>query len=584
MANVAAAVLLRAAGGPRRGLGPLAAIGGFCGGAARALASGSAEGAVPSWATARPEAPPGELVGRAQNLLGGRWGAGGSLTAAVPDPLRGGAPSSAPMLEVLEAAATDAPAFAAALRACPGSGLHNPLKRPERYLLYGRVSHAAAAAMKDPEVELYFARLIQRVAPKSLAQALGEVRVTQQFMENFGGDNVRLLARSFAVPGDHPGQQTAGYRWPFGGVALICPFNFPLEIPGLQAMGALYMGNRPTMKVDSKVSIVFEQFLRLLHHCGMPAEDADLIHCSGDVMHALLMEAEPKNTVFTGSRTVAERLARDLSGRVKLEDAGFDWKILGPDVPRTAHERDFVVHQCDQDAYAFSGQKCSAQSILFCHENWLRSGPGGEGPDILGALRRRAEQRRLEDLTVGPVLTLTTEEILGHTQRLLELPGAELLWGGRELEGHSVPSQYGAVEPTAVFLPLETLLASDEAFALATREIFGPFQVVTSYGEGTTDRVLEAIERMDAHLTAAVVSNDALFVQRILAHSVNGTTYAGLRARTTGAPQNHWFGPAGDPRAAGIGTREAIQVTWSGHREIVTDQGPISDQQELVQS
>jgi hypothetical protein len=37
----------------------------------------------------------------------------------------------------------------------------------------------------------------------------------------------------------------------------------------------------------------------------------------------------------------------------------------------------------------------------------------------------------------------------------------------------------------------------------------------------------------------------------VLAATINGTTYCGIRARTTGAPQNHWFGPAGDPRAAG---------------------------------
>lgn len=43
------------------------------------------------------------------------------------------------------------------------------------------------------------------------------------------------------------------------------------------------------------------------------------------------------------------------------------------------------------------------------------------------------------------------------------------------------------------------------------------------------------------------------------------------RARTTGAPQNHWFGPAGDPRGAGIGTPEAIQLVWSCHREIIND-------------
>ena len=56
--------------------------------------------------------------------------------------------------------------------------------------------------------------------------------------------------------------------------------------------------------------------------------------------------------------------------QVFLEDAGFDWKILGPDVQNV----DYVAWQCDQDAYACSGQKCSAQSMLFMHKNWAQAG------------------------------------------------------------------------------------------------------------------------------------------------------------------------------------------------------------------
>ncbi len=43
------------------------------------------------------------------------------------------------------------------------------------------------------QVETFFTRLIQRVAPKSYAQALGEVTVTQKFLENFSGDQVWLM-------------------------------------------------------------------------------------------------------------------------------------------------------------------------------------------------------------------------------------------------------------------------------------------------------------------------------------------------------------------------------------------------------
>lgn len=36
---------------------------------------------------------------------------------------------------------------------------------------------------------------------------------------------------------------------------------------------------------------------------------------------------------FTGSSKVAEHLSAITRGKVKIEDAGFDWKLLGPDVP-----------------------------------------------------------------------------------------------------------------------------------------------------------------------------------------------------------------------------------------------------------
>ena len=89
---------------------------------------------------------------------------------------------------------------------------------------------------------------------------MGEVQVTAAFLNNFAGDNVRRLAQSFGVAGDHYGQMSVGHRWPYGPVgkhhaivahhfvisllqqnfdiltyscfshvALITPFNFPLS-------------------------------------------------------------------------------------------------------------------------------------------------------------------------------------------------------------------------------------------------------------------------------------------------------------------------------------------------------------------
>lgn len=43
-----------------------------------------------------------------------------------------------------------------------------------------------------------------------------------QFLENFSGDNVRYLARSFGNPGDHDGQESRGYRFPYGPTGAWC--------------------------------------------------------------------------------------------------------------------------------------------------------------------------------------------------------------------------------------------------------------------------------------------------------------------------------------------------------------------------
>lgn len=48
-------------------------------------------------------------------------------------------------------------------------------------------------------------------------------------------------------------------------------------------------------------------------------------------------------TLFTGSSRVADKLAVDLNGRIKLEDAGFDWKILGPDVQEVSLFQSFLT-------------------------------------------------------------------------------------------------------------------------------------------------------------------------------------------------------------------------------------------------
>ncbi|KAF5754842.1 putative L-glutamate gamma-semialdehyde dehydrogenase [Helianthus annuus] len=63
------------------------------------------------------------------------------------------------------------------------------------------------------------------------------------------------MARWFRVRGDQLGNQSHGFGWPYGPVALVTPFSFsfPVKIPAVQLMGALYMGIKLVLRVDKNI-------------------------------------------------------------------------------------------------------------------------------------------------------------------------------------------------------------------------------------------------------------------------------------------------------------------------------------------
>jgi 1-pyrroline-5-carboxylate dehydrogenase len=298
--------------------------------------------------------------------------------------------------------------FINSMRRVPKSGLHNPFKSPERYLMLGDICFKTAHSLHISENEERIVNEIISVTGKTEDQAYGELRVTRKFLENFSGDQVRFLAKGFNTPGDHFGQLSNGFRFPYGAVSVISPFNFPLEIPLLQLMGALFMGNKPVLKVDSRVSLVMDSMLKIMHENGLSRWDVDFIHCEGNVMEELLKRGNVRMTQFTGSSRIVERLSRELNGKVKIEGGGFDWKIIGK---REGLNENLIYDISTKDAYSFSGQKCSAQSLLFIDESW-----------DLNKFKDNLRSRAYEE-TIGPVITLSSKEMIDHVNKLLEIEG-----------------------------------------------------------------------------------------------------------------------------------------------------------------
>jgi hypothetical protein len=65
---------------------------------------------------------------------------------------------------------------------------------------------------------------------------------------------VRFLARSFAVPGNHLGQQSHGFRWPYGPVRIL--FIFKLVYP--------------VLKTEIRVLVILSQWIFLFQNYQLP--------------------------------------------------------------------------------------------------------------------------------------------------------------------------------------------------------------------------------------------------------------------------------------------------------------------------
>ncbi|VEU42308.1 unnamed protein product [Pseudo-nitzschia multistriata] len=119
--------------------------------AARILSTASS---IPSWATVDPKDmgidPEPHAV---RNLVDGKWQPTSSETIVIPHPLDANAP---PIFTIPDTQILELDPFYESLRKVPKSGLHNPLKNPERYVHYGEISRKAGAALSDPKTAEFF--------------------------------------------------------------------------------------------------------------------------------------------------------------------------------------------------------------------------------------------------------------------------------------------------------------------------------------------------------------------------------------------------------------------------------------------
>ena len=158
-------------------------------------------------------------------------------------------------------------------------------------------------------------------------------------------------------------------RRPYGVVAAIVGWNFPLVLAAGKLGAALATGNSLVLKPSELTSLSTARVAELAIEAGVPPGAFNVVHGPGSVGSALAHHIDVDVVTFTGSTSTGKRIlvasGRSNLKRVILECGGKSPNIVFPDSP----DLEGVAANIASRAFWNRGQVCTASSRVLVHES-----------------------------------------------------------------------------------------------------------------------------------------------------------------------------------------------------------------------
>jgi len=196
--------------------------------------------------------------------------------------------------------------------------------RSIRRLLAERATEIIAAIPPD----------LSRNPADTLAAELLPLLEAAKFLENQAAHILapRKLGRR-GLPFWLSGLDAVIHRAPLGTILIVAPSNYPLFLPGVQALQALAAGNAVTWKPGRNGAAIAQLFAEICAQAGLPGHLLRVTDESIEAVAEEITEASPAKIVFTGSPRAGravQHLAADSSIPVIAELSGCDAIIALP--------------------------------------------------------------------------------------------------------------------------------------------------------------------------------------------------------------------------------------------------------------
>jgi betaine-aldehyde dehydrogenase len=399
--------------------------------------------------------------------------------------------------------------------------------------------HQAAANIRDHAGAL--ARLLTREEGKPLPENVEELDWTATTFDYYA--ELARHERGRVLPSAEASQLNLVLKEPYGIVACLVPWNYPLLLLAWKVAPALAAGNTVVVKPSEYTPL---SALYLAEHClsHLPPGVFNVVTGYGAEAGAALV-AHPAVSViaFTGSLATGQRIASaaaPMMKRLHLELGGKDAFVVADDA-----DPELAARALAYAALLNTGQVCTSTERVYLpqaraaqftealveHVRSLRLGSGLDPSTDLGPMRAEVFRAKVER----------------HVAEA-QAKGAQVLTGGRR----------PASLPRGFFYEPTVLTGVDHGMAIMREETFGPAIPLMSYR--TFDEAIALANDSDFGLGACLLTRDPLKARQFFEEVRAGTIW--INDPLT----DNYAGPFGGMKLSGVG-RELGQEGLDEFRE-----------------
>jgi acyl-CoA reductase-like NAD-dependent aldehyde dehydrogenase len=323
------------------------------------------------------------------------------------------------------------------------------------------------------------------------------------------------------------------HRKPFGVVAAIAPWNWPLLIAIWQIIPSIRVGNTVVIKPSEYTTIGTLELVRLINEV-LPKGVVNTVSGPGEVGSWLVSDPGVDKIMFTGSAATGSRIAEAAARNMvptTMELGGNDAAIVLPDADPKA-----MAMGLFWGAFINMGQTCAAAKRLYVHESLF--------DQTVEALKEIAQAVPMgngmdDGVVMGPIQNKMQFDKVVSLVDSAKKAGATIVCGGQARGG------------PGYFYPLTLVTGLEDGARLVDEEQFGPVLPIIKYRD--VEDAIASANRLDAGLGASVWSSDVEKAREVAGRIQAGTVWINQHGMI------HPMVPFGGIKGSGYGVEFGVE-------------------------